>query len=94
MLQKKSVVGLKGLLAGVLIVSLVACSKVSAKNYQKLNAGMSRAEVLAILGEPDSSKSVDLLGVRGESVQWQSGEVKIEANFVNDTLLSRQLIQQ
>ncbi|WP_228028198.1 DUF3862 domain-containing protein [Chitinibacter fontanus] len=82
------------LMSAVLTFCLVACSKVTAENYQKISTGMSRAEVVALLGEPSTSHSSSLLGVSGESAVWESGKVKIEATFVNDALLTRQLVQQ
>lgn len=78
----------------VLTLGLLACSKVTAENYQKISTGMSRAEVVALLGEPSTSHASSLLGVTGESAVWESGKVKIEATFVNDALLTRQLVQQ
>ena len=38
-----------------LLLTLAACSRVTVDNYAKLETGMSRAEVHALLGAPDPS---------------------------------------
>jgi hypothetical protein len=72
---------------------LVACSKITAENYQKISAGMSRTEVVALLGEPSSTERGSFLGVEGESAVWQNGTLQIRAQFVNQKLLTHTLLK-
>jgi SmpA / OmlA family len=88
--QKK----LRRLVLALLLCGLAACSKVTAENYQKIQSGMSRSQVVAILGEPSQTQRSSLLGVAGESAVWEAGKVKITATFVNETVLTHSLAQQ
>lgn len=72
---------------------LAACSKISAENYQKMSSGMSRAEVVALLGEPTHMERGSFLGVEGESAVWQNGGLQIKAQFVNQQLLTHTLVK-
>ncbi|WP_028454032.1 outer membrane protein assembly factor BamE domain-containing protein [Chitinilyticum litopenaei] len=73
---------------------LAACSKITAENYQKIKSGMSRDEVVAILGEPTQSEAGSLLGIEGETASWQNGGLVISAQFVNGKLLTHGKQQQ
>ncbi|MBM5573704.1 hypothetical protein GKO28_04435 [Deefgea sp. CFH1-16] len=55
---------------------------------------MSRAEVVAILGEPTQSESGGFLGIQGETASWQDGQVQITAQFVNQKLLTHSMVKQ
>jgi len=78
---------------GLLLLLLVACSKITAENYQKISSGMSRIEVVAVLGEPSSTESASLLGIEGESAVWQNGDLQIKAQFVNQKLWSHTMVK-
>ncbi|WP_288841918.1 outer membrane protein assembly factor BamE [uncultured Deefgea sp.] len=77
-----------------LLVLLMACSKITAENYNKVTTGMSRAEVVAILGEPTQSESGGFLGIQGETAMWKDGKVQITAQFVNQKLLTHSMVKQ
>jgi hypothetical protein len=66
-----------------MLVLLVACSKVNQDNFAKIQDGMSEQEVLALLGKPTESSSVNVLGVSGTSSRWVSGDATITIRFVN-----------
>jgi hypothetical protein len=85
---------LRCIFAGLLLLLLAACSKISVENYQKLSLGMSRTEVVALLGEPTQSDASDLLGVSGETAVWQHGDIKIEATLINKKLIARSMSKQ
>jgi hypothetical protein len=85
---------LRCLIGVVLLGSLLACSKINEKNYQQIEVGMSREQVVEILGEPTQTQTASLLGIGGESAQWQDGGVKISATFVNGNLLTRSMTTQ
>jgi len=69
------------ILAALLL--LAACSKVTQENFAKVQDGMSEQEVLAVLGPPTSSSSVQILGVSGTHSKWEEGGAVIDVRFVN-----------
>jgi len=71
-------------IAAALLVA--ACSKVTQENYARVEEGMSEAQVIAILGSPDESKSVNVLGVSGTVSRWTSREAVITVRFVNGSV--------
>ncbi|WP_410500175.1 DUF3862 domain-containing protein [Chitinibacter sp. S2-10] len=84
----------QGLCLTLLAFALIACSKITAENYQKIETGMSRAQVVEILGEPTQTQTSNLVGIASEQAVWESGKVKITATLVNDTVLIRNMSQQ
>ena len=72
----------KLLLALVLLVA-AACSKVTQENFAKVQEGMSEQEVIALLGEPTESNSVNVLGISGTTSRWASSDAQITIRFVN-----------
>ena len=74
---------MKTWLAAMAIVVLAACSKVTQENFSRIQDGMSEQEVIALLGTPTESSSVNLLGVSGTSSRWTAGDAAISVRFVN-----------
>ena len=74
---------MKTLLIALAFLALAACSKVTQENFGKIQEGMSEQEVLAILGTPTESNSVNLLGIQGTASKWVAGEATITVRFVN-----------
>jgi hypothetical protein len=62
---------------------LTACSRITQENFVKIEQGMPEQEVIALLGSPTESSSVDVLGVSGTSSRWMSGDAQITVRFVN-----------
>ncbi|ATE59709.1 outer membrane protein assembly factor BamE domain-containing protein [Thauera sinica] len=62
---------------------LLACSKLTPENYDKLRMGMSYAQVKAILGDPAGCS--DLLTVK--TCTWGDEKRYISVNFVADQVL-------
>ena len=62
---------------------LLACSKVTQANFAKVQEGMTEQEVIALLGEPTESNSVNVLGISGTTSRWVSGDAEIVIRFVN-----------
>lgn len=60
---------------------LAACSKVTQENYDKVDAGMSRAEIEAVLGKATNCSQA--LGTA--SCIWGDDEKHIKVKFVADT---------
>lgn len=71
---------------------LVACgSRISQANFEKIQTGMTMAQVTAILGEPTESSSVDVAVFSGTVSKWQKGDVTITVQFVNGKVVAKQL---
>ena len=71
---------------------LVACgSRISQANFEKIQTGMTIAEVTLILGEPTESSSVDVAVFSGTVSKWKAGDVTITVQFVNGKVVAKQL---
>ena len=77
----------------VICMSLASCSgfKISQENFEKIQTGMSMAQVTAILGEPTESSSVDVAVFSGTVSKWKAGGVTITIQFVNGKVVAKQL---
>lgn len=74
---------------------LAACgSKITAENFERIQNGMSRKEVVAILGEPAETNSVSIGGLSGGMATWQDGGTVISVQFVNDKVQAKQLSRE
>ncbi|GAA5784849.1 hypothetical protein GCM10007860_06710 [Chitiniphilus shinanonensis] len=82
---------MRPLLLCLLLLSLVACSRLTQENYAKIETGMTRERVVEILGEPDQSDSGSLLGISGEHAQWKSGGTTVTVQFVNDKVMTKDM---
>ncbi|MCT6699699.1 DUF3862 domain-containing protein [Rheinheimera sp. 4Y26] len=69
---------MKKIITAALLLTLVACSKLSMDNYQQLKTGMSYNEVTAIIGEPESCE--EALGTR--TCLWGDDKKQIKAAFL------------
>lgn len=71
-------------LAGLLLMGLAACSKVNPETYAKVEAGMSRDEVYALLGKPDevSGGGIGTLTMSGET--WRGNAHTVKITFAGD----------
>lgn len=74
----------KILIAILLCTLLAACSSVNADNYAKLHAGMSMAEVQAILGSP--TQCTEILIVK--KCTWGSESRGISVSFAADAVMA------
>lgn len=71
---------MKKLLIIAATLSLAACSKVSLENYEKIEVGMDRAEVEAILGSADNCVEKTL----HTNCVWGDESKNIEITLVSD----------
>jgi hypothetical protein len=71
------------LLALTAALLIAGCSRVTQENFLKVRDGMTEEEVIALLGRPTESNSVNLLGVSGTSSRWVAGDAVIAIQFVN-----------
>jgi hypothetical protein len=65
------------------IAVLAACSRITQENFAKVDTGMAEQDVLALLGSPTESNSVDVLGVSGTSSRWVGRDAEVTVRFVN-----------
>ena len=74
-------------------MSLVSCGslKISQENFEKIQTGMSMAQVTNILGPPTESSSVDVAVFSGTVSKWKAGDVTITIQFVNGKVVAKQL---
>jgi hypothetical protein len=71
-------------------VLLVACgSRISQENYNKISNGMPYAEVVKILGQPQSSEGRGALGVTASTSEWKDGKHEIMIIFLNEKVTSK-----
>lgn len=74
----------KFLLIMGICTALFACGRVTQANFEKIKSGMNMQEVVAILGEPTNSGSIDVAGVSGTSATWKDSHGEINIQFLND----------
>lgn len=74
-------------LLGLLL--LAACSRVTPDNYNKVEAGMTRDEVYAVLGNPDDVSGSALGSLTLSSETWNGSRHRIRATFVGDKLATK-----
>ncbi|GAB7129660.1 hypothetical protein JCM19000A_41680 [Silvimonas sp. JCM 19000] len=77
------------LLAAVAMLS--ACSKVTQENYEKIDTGMVRGDVIKLLGEPDQADSGSVLGISGETAIWEHAGTVITLRIVNGMVIAKDL---
>ena len=69
---------------------LVACgSRISQDNFNRIADGMAYADVVKILGQPNSSESRGALGITAGTAKWNDGAHQISIVFVNDKVTSK-----
>ncbi|MGE5666476.1 MAG: outer membrane protein assembly factor BamE [Betaproteobacteria bacterium] len=61
---------------------LAGCNKLTAANYARLETGMSKAQVTALLGPPASCQ--DFVGIT--NCTWGDKKSGVNASFINDGL--------
>jgi hypothetical protein len=73
--------------AGLLIcfcLTLLACSRVTRTNFEKIQPGMTMQAVVAVLGEPTESEGVNFAGISGTSAVWRGKNGEISIQFLNN----------
>lgn len=71
-------------IAAGLFSLLIACSKITQTNFDKIKPNMTTQEVIAILGEPTNSESINIAGISGTSAVWKDKNAEIDIQFLND----------
>ncbi len=76
-------------LLAVASLGLVACSKLTPANLEKVHQGMSQQEVRTILGKPAEESSTTIGPLQSSKWSYHRGEDRVELIFLNDKLLSK-----
>ena len=82
------------LLSGLMLISVAGCaSKVTQENYDKIENGMTLAQVQAILGKGElqtgASGAIGGLGGSAKMYKWVDGDKTITITFVNDKVTTK-----
>ena len=74
----------------MLTVFLVACgAKLTQDNFNKISNGMPYAEVMKILGEPQSSDGGGAFGITASTSTWKDDKHQITIVFLNEKVTSK-----
>ena len=82
--------GMVCVMAVVLLAGLIGCSNpnVTLANYNRIESGMNRSDVVGIMGKPDDEDagggSIAGFGASGTKLRWKSGGKKIIVSLVDD----------
>lgn len=80
-----------GLLVALLAATAVGCaSRISQKNFQRVDDGMTIEQVIEILGEPTDSSSLGVGPLSGTAATWESKDAVIRIQFLNDKVRLKQ----
>jgi len=75
----------------VILLWLSACgSKLNEENFDRINNGMPKEEVIAILGQPTETSSLQLGDLSGTSAVWEDGTTRVTIQFINDKVKVKQ----
>jgi hypothetical protein len=77
---------LRPALAAVLLLGLAACSRVTADNYDRLQTGMTRAEVHALLGAPDKVSGGGIGRMTLMTEHWDGRKHAISVTYAGEKL--------
>jgi hypothetical protein len=81
---------LAALVLGVFCLAACTPSRINQENYEKIQTGMTLAQVQAILGEPTEASSLDMAVFSGTVSKWKAGDVTISIQFVNGMVVAKQ----
>lgn len=73
------------------LLLLTACSKATPENYAKVEAGMTREEVYAVLGKPDEVSGGGIGSLTTEAETWKGSSHTIHLRFVSGKLIARDI---
>lgn len=75
------------------LLTLTACdssSRLNQENFDRIENGMPRKDVIALLGEPTDTSSLQLGGLSGTSAVWEDDTTRITIQFINDEVKVKQ----
>lgn len=71
-------ISIKHATLSMLLLTLVACSKLTAENYKKIEMGMPYDEIVKLLGEPDKCEVL----LSAKTCTWGNEEKHIEVQMI------------
>lgn len=78
------------ILAALLLFTLAACgSKLTQENVNQIKNGMPYAEVVKLLGEPQSSQGGGAFGISTGTSVWRDDEHQVTVVFLNEKVVSK-----
>jgi hypothetical protein len=83
----------KTMFAVPLLLLLAACGKINRDNFDRISDGMSKQQVVQLLGEPSESSGASLFGISGDSAVWRGNGTEIDVQFLNGKVIAKQMKQ-
>ncbi len=77
------------LFAFAFLMAGCGADKINKANFDKIQTGMTEAEVQAILGPPTESTGVDITVFSGTTSIWKRGDTEIAVQFVNGKVVAK-----
>jgi hypothetical protein len=78
-------------IAVLMCVRLPGCgSKVTQENFDKIQTGMSRDDVKAILGDPTESSGISVGAISGDTWVWTKDGATIAVQFIGGKVFAKQ----
>lgn len=77
---------IRTLCCAALLLLLAACSRATPGNYEKIESGMSRAQVYDILGKPDTVQGGGIGGFTMSAETWAGPDHTIVIDFAGDNV--------
>ncbi|PPE73505.1 hypothetical protein C3942_11910 [Solimonas fluminis] len=80
-------------LAALALATLVlaACSRVTPENYERVEAGMKREDVHAILGQPDEVSGGGFGGLSVSTETWKGRKHVVQVSYGGDTVVIKHI---
>lgn len=75
------------------VLFIVACSRVTPVNYEKVHTGMTREEVYSILGRPDEVRGGGIGDLTISSETWKGRKNVLHVTFGGDTVEVKSISQ-
>ncbi len=74
-----------------LLLLLSACSKVTPENYARLESGMTREQVYAVLGKPDEVSGSGVGKLTMSSELWEGKAHRVTVTFAGDRIVLKNI---
>jgi outer membrane protein assembly factor BamE (lipoprotein component of BamABCDE complex) len=78
-------------LTGLVLALLAACSKVTADNYAKVKASMTREQVYDMLGKPDEVSGGDVGPISMSTETWKGSKQTVKITFGGDKVVLKSI---
>ena len=77
--------------AGMLLTMVAACSKVTAENYEKVRANMTKVQVYEVLGKPDEVSGGDVGPISMSTETWKGPKQTVKITFGGDKVVLKSI---